>query len=79
MSRRLVLHVGAMKSGTSFIQSRLFANKRMLRDDRGILVPGMNWLSQVMAARDVLGSGEEQWAKMAGKVHAHEGTSVISM
>ena len=40
MSRRLVLHVGAMKSGTSFIQSRLFANKRMLRDDRGILVPG---------------------------------------
>jgi hypothetical protein len=79
MSPRLVLHVGAMKSGTSFIQSRLFANKRMLLDERGILVPGMNWLSQVMAARDVLGSGEEQWAKMAGKVHAHPGTSVISM
>ena len=79
MSRRLLLHVGAMKSGTSFIQSRLFANKRMLLDERGILVPGMNWLSQVMAARDVLGSGEEQWARMAGKVNAHEGTSVISM
>jgi hypothetical protein len=79
MSRRLVLHVGAMKSGTSFIQSRLFANKPMLLEERGILVPGMNWLSQVMAARDVLGSGEEQWAKMAGKVNAHEGTSVISM
>ena len=78
MSRRLVLHVGAMKSGTSYVQSRLFANKRMLLD-RGILVPGMNWLSQVMAARDVLGSGEAQWAKMAGKVQAHEGTSVISM
>ena len=77
--QRLVLHVGVMKSGTSFIQSRLFANKRMLRDERGILVPGMNWLSQVMAARDVLGSGEEQWAKMAGKVQAHESTSVISM
>lgn len=79
MSRRLILHVGAMKSGTSFIQSRLFANKSMLLDERGILVPGMNWLSQVMAARDVLGSGEGQWAKMAGKVNAHEGTSVISM
>lgn len=79
MSRRLVLHVGAMKSGTSFIQSRLFANKPMLLAERGILVPGMNWLSQVMAARDVLGAGQEQWAKMAGKVHAHEGTSVISM
>ena len=71
MSRRLVLHVGAMKSGTSFIQSRLFANKTMLLDERGILVPGMNWLSQVMAASDVLGSGEAQWAKMAGKVNAH--------
>lgn len=77
--QRLVLHVGAMKSGTSFIQSRLFANKRMLLEERGILVPGLNWLSQVMAARDVLGSGEEQWARMAGKVHAHPGTSVISM
>lgn len=79
MPPRLVLHVGAMKSGTSFIQSRLFANKKMLLDDRGILVPGMNWLSQVMAASDVLGSGEAQWAKMAGKVNAHPGTSVISM
>ncbi len=79
MSRRLVLHVGAMKSGTSFIQSRLFANKRMLLDERGILVPGMNWLSQVMAASDVLGVGEAQWAKMAGKVNAYDGTSVISM
>lgn len=79
MSPRLVLHVGAMKSGTSFIQSRLFANKAMLLAEREILVPGMNWLSQVMAARDVLGSGEEQWAKMAGKVQAHPGTSVISM
>lgn len=78
MSRRLVLHVGAMKSGTSFIQSRLFANKAMLAE-RGILVPGMNWLSQVMAARDVLGAGDAQWARMAGKVEAHDGTSVISM
>jgi hypothetical protein len=77
--QRLVLHVGVMKSGTSFLQSRLFANKQMLLAERGILVPGMNWLSQVMAARDVLGSGEEQWAKMAGKVNAHDGTSVISM
>ncbi|UUZ58147.1 hypothetical protein [Nocardioides sp. B-3] len=68
-----------MKSGTSFIQSRLFANKPMLPEERGIPVPGMNWLSRVMAARDVLGSGEEQWAKMAGKVNAHDGTSVISM
>ncbi len=79
MSRRLVLHVGVMKSGTSFIQSRLFANKQLLLAERGILVPGMNWLSQVMAARDVLGSGDEQWAKMAGKVNAHDGPSVISM
>lgn len=79
MSPRLVLHVGAMKSGTSFIQSRLFANKSLLLDERGILVPGLNWLSQVMAASDVLGSGEAQWAKMAGKVNAHPGTSVISM
>ena len=78
MSRRIVLHVGAMKSGTSYVQSRLFANKPALAS-RGLLVPGMNWLSQVMAARDVLGDGANQWARMAGKVQAHDGTSVISM
>lgn len=78
MSRRIVLHVGAMKSGTSYVQSRLFANKPALAT-RGILVPGMNWLSQVMAASDVLGDGANQWARMVGKVQAHDGTSVISM
>lgn len=76
--RRLVLHVGAMKSGTSYVQSRLFANKAMLRE-RGLLVPGRNWLSQVMAATDVLGSGQQQWARMRGRIHDFDGDSVVSM
>lgn len=78
MSGRLVLHVGAMKSGTSYLQSRLFANKRLLAE-RGVLVPGSKWVSQVMAARDLIGPRAKQWPKMSGKVLAHPGTSVISM
>ena len=44
--RTVVLHVGAMKSGTSYLQARLFANQDVLRE-RGVLVPGETWTHQV--------------------------------
>lgn len=78
MPGRLVLHVGAMKSGTTFIQSRLFANKAMLRQ-RGVLVPGREWLSQVYAVKHLLDGEGRMWDKHAAKVSEHPGTSVISM
>ncbi|WP_181312355.1 hypothetical protein [Nocardioides campestrisoli] len=78
MPGRLVLHVGAMKSGTTFIQSRLFANKAMLRS-RGVLVPGREWLSQVYAAKHLLEGQGRMWEKHAARVSEHDGTSVISM
>jgi len=54
MAERVVLHVGAMKSGTSYIQARLLANQDVLRE-QGFLYPGRTWREQVLAVTDVLG------------------------
>ena len=53
---RLVLHVGAMKSGTTFIQSRLYAHRDLLQE-RGIRVPGRRRRSQVLAVQQLLRGG----------------------
>lgn len=75
---RLVLHVGAMKSGTTFIQSRLFAHRDLLQE-RGIRVPGRRRRSQVLAVQQLLRGGGPMWDKHAAAVSRHDGTSVISM
>lgn len=76
--RRLVLHVGAMKSGTTFIQSRMFAHRDLLQE-RGIRVPGQRRRSQVLAVQQLLRGGGPMWDKHAAAVSRHDGTSVISM
>ena len=75
---RLVLHVGAMKSGTTFIQSRLFAHRDLLQE-RSVRVPGRRRRSQVLAVQQLLRGGGPMWDKHAAAVSRHKGTSVISM
>lgn len=83
--RRLVLHVGAMKSGTSHIQHLLFTNQDVLAS-RGVLVPGEVWRDQVDAVSDALhrtrvGRTDRPgaWKAMVETVRAHSGLSIISM
>lgn len=78
MARRLLLHVGAMKSGTSYLQSRLYVNRTRLAE-RGIHLPGDTWASQVRAVQDVMRGGEGAWPVLARDVLSHPGTSVVSM
>jgi hypothetical protein len=75
---RLVLHVGAMKSGTTFLQSRLFAQRDLLQE-RGIRVPGRRRRSQVLAVQQLLRGGGPMWDKHSAAVSRHPGTSVVSM
>lgn len=75
---RLVLHVGAMKSGTTFVQSRLFAHRDLLRE-RGVRVPGQRRRSQVLAVQQLIRGGGPMWDRQAAAVSRHDGTSVISM
>ena len=84
MADRVVLHVGAMKSGTSYVQSLLFTNKDLLAE-RGVLVPGTTHGQQVLAVRDGLGHEAAStaaqrggWRRLVQEIEAYAGTAVIS-
>lgn len=87
MARRLFLHVGSMKSGTSFIQNVLSTNKETLAQE-GFLFPGRRWRNQVSAVHDLIergGAGQEPmqpdgpWHRMARLVDEYGGDAIISM
>lgn len=85
MADRVVLHVGLMKSGTSYVQDRMVAAPDELAA-HGVLFPGTVWRDQVVAVSDAIGvrkraEGEFDgaWERMAGQVRAWSGTAVVSM
>jgi hypothetical protein len=76
-----------MKSGTSFVQRVLLANKDRLAE-QGILFPGRRWRDQVLAVHDLVGHDEAggdapppdgAWQRLADEVNAWPGTAIISM
>lgn len=76
----VVLHVGLMKSGTTFVQDLLFANRSAL-GERGVLVPGRRWGQQVKAVRDALRpqGGEGAWSRLVEEIAGGPPRSVVSM
>jgi hypothetical protein len=80
MAERVVLHIGSMKSGTSFIQNVLGHNKDLLAE-HGVLFPGRRWKAQVAAVRDLIGGPDPggPWDVLCHEVNAWPGTAVISM
>lgn len=79
------LHIGAMKTGTSFIQNVLWGNREQLRGD-GVLFPGRRgWVEQVEAARHVVAlpnlKGEPvppaPWKRLVGAIRDWTGPTVI--
>lgn len=81
MADRVVLHVGLMKSGTTFVQCRLDANRELLAE-RGVLFPGPTWARQTRAVQDLIGSQHGtagDWAALVDEVRAWPGTAVVSM
>lgn len=77
----VILHIGTMKSGTSYIQAVLRRNKRLLNRD-GVLIPR----TLVPAVVDVLGRrglNKEQdfegaWTNFLNAVESWDGTSVLA-
>ena len=53
------LHIGAMKSGTTYLQQILTQNKEAL-GSHGHLFPGATWADQVRAAHDAVGHHRER-------------------
>lgn len=87
MNAPVVLHVGTMKSGTSYLQRRLDAHRDQLRS-HGVLFPGRGWGEQVHAVGDLLGRGRlggestkrnGAWARLVDEVLAHPGPVLVSV
>jgi hypothetical protein len=89
-NRRVYLHVGAPKTGTTYLQDRLFSNVASLKR-HGVLVPTAPWWSgraelHFRAALDLLdqdwggppGHAEGAWEQLVSQVQRHQGTVVVS-
>jgi hypothetical protein len=83
--RKVILHVGTPKTGTSYLQDVLFRNRETLRG-HGILYPADRFDGHFLAALDLMrltwGGLETEavgaWERLAEQVRAWPGTSIIS-
>lgn len=77
-----MLHVGAMKSGTSYLQALLFRNRDRLAA-QGCVLPGERWVDQSQAVRQALTTAEAltgaRWRALAEQVHAAPDAALVSM
>lgn len=85
----IFLHIGAMKTGTSYLQQLLMDNKSVL-GDQGVLFPGAEgWSNQVLAVRDILDLRVDSevrvrangaWERLCGEMFDWDGrASLVSM
>ena len=85
----IFLHIGAMKTGTTFLQQLMIANKDALAA-AGYLFPGARWYEQDRAVRDILDMARRDppmralcigmWEKLATEMLTHHGrASIFSM
>ena len=86
MSRRVFLHVGLPKTGTTYLQSVLWQNRSALRE-QGVLYPGTGprqhmWASLVVREHPGLAKRSEgvvaAWDDLVEEVSEWPGTSLIS-
>lgn len=85
MSRRVLLHVGTPKTGTSYLQDVLFHNPQALRA-AGIVYPADRFDAQFLAALDLMrlpwGGLETEavgaWDRLAAAVREHDGPAIVS-
>jgi hypothetical protein len=87
MTRRVVLHVGLPKTGTTYLQTVLAHHRDALRET-GVLYPFVRPQAMFLGAVEVRGSREKfgltaedvagTWQALCDRVLSHAGTSVIS-
>ena len=85
--KRVVLHVGVPKSGTSFLQAGLREHRNLLRE-RGVLNAADQTASAYHAALEIRGQEAQwghrpgafdgTWSRLCERARAFEGTTVIS-
>jgi hypothetical protein len=85
--QRVFLHVGAPKTGTTFLQTLLWSHRHALRHQYGVLFPGERYDEHFLAAVDVQDcafhgnprpDAAGAWDAVAAQARAWPGTTVIS-
>jgi hypothetical protein len=86
-TRRVFLHIGEPKCGTTFVQAILWRNRAALAA-QGIVLPGRDWWSHFRATQDLRGietaandpsgSWQGEWDALAAEAGRAEGDVVIS-
>lgn len=85
MSKRVLLHVGTPKTGTTYLQDVLFRNQRLLAGE-GILYPADRFDAHFLAALDLMrlpwGGLETEaagaWDALTAQVRDWSGTAIVS-
>lgn len=84
MARRVFLHVGLPKTGTTFIQTTMWHNRDLLRR-QGFLYPGTNRMDHYRASQEVRGTPARRmgphagiWQRLLGELARWDGDGLIS-
>ncbi|HYO32076.1 MAG TPA: hypothetical protein VES21_04445 [Nocardioidaceae bacterium] len=86
MARRVTMHVGLAKTGTTYLQRVCYTNRRLLKRN-GVLYPGAKRASHFKASldlREVKFKGHEYpdsegaWSRLADSVNGYDGTALVS-
>lgn len=84
MARRVFFHIGAPKTGTTYLQAVLWGNRDALRK-QGVLFPGDWWLDRVWSTyrvRDMSRAPHKRslssWDRILAQTQAFDGTVIIS-
>lgn len=84
MARKVIFHIGAPKTGTTFLQTVLWANRDVLRR-QGICYPGNNLMDHYHASSNIRGkadsrvpSAADAWKRLLQEVERWPHTALIS-
>jgi len=84
MARTVYLHIGLPKTGTTFLQTTMWENRRALRRQR-FLYPGTSRMDHYHASQEVRGASPVRmgrnagaWNKLVAKLAAWDGDGLVS-
>lgn len=85
MARRVFLHIGLPKTGTTYVQTVTWSNRELLAE-RGFLYPGQRRLDHYQAARlarsrrhgKVVGDDQQVWEQLLEEIRAWDGDALLS-
>jgi hypothetical protein len=84
MARRVFFHVGLPKTGTTFLQTTMWRNRRRLRE-QGFLYPGSKRMDHYHAAQvvrgvppDRMGDDADVWDRIVAELAAWDGDGLVS-